>query len=261
MNTPTPVIAPTLTPLPRFLDSGIVVKLLSALAVLIGAIAVVFFGVDETTFNDTAEKLIGAIGSFVAIGLPIIWAIADRLWKPTPPMTQTAIDATKAREVKLVATGDSSPGVLVKLPWHALLTSLGTALLVLGSLGLMGCQGVFGAYQAAEDLEDTAFVIAEHYDSLVQEGIDLRDNGVLVGENLNKAQAIELRVRPLILALNTAKETYEAVQSAENAEALQAAISKAAKELSDLINALKVGGDPNGRLLELQHDLEEALNV
>lgn len=111
---------------------------------------------------------------------------------------------------------------------------------------LVGCAGTRTAYKAAEDLEDYAYVLSEHYDALVVEGIRLRDSGTLAGSALANAQRTEAKLRPVILALGTAAQAWNGVKSAENQAALEKAISNAVAVLPELIRALK--GEPVARL-------------
>jgi len=133
----------------------------------------------------------------------------------------------------------------MKIPSLFLLTAL-----------LVGCAGTRAAYQAAEDFEDTAYVMSEHYDALVVEGIRLRDSGVLSGNALNVAQRIEARARPIMLNMGRAAQAWESVRSAENQAALELAISEAVKVLHELIDALKTG-EQSTQLLRIEARLAE----
>ena len=128
-------------------------------------------------------------------------------------------------------------------------------LLILSAL-LVGCAGTRAAYQAAEDFEDTAYVMSEHYDALVVEGTRLRDNGTLTGNSLLAAQRIEARARPIILDMGKAAQAWDAVKSAENQAALELAISNAVKVLHELIDALKVN-DESTELRRIEAELSE----
>lgn len=108
---------------------------------------------------------------------------------------------------------------------------------------LVGCAGTRAAYQAAEDFEDTAYVMSEHFSALQREGIRLRDAGTLTGNSLLVAQRVEARARPLILQMGTAAQAWDAVKSAENEAALGTAISNAVKVLHELVDALKAGAE------------------
>lgn len=115
-----------------------------------------------------------------------------------------------------------------------------TKLWLIGVLAILaGCAGTKAAYQGAETLEDTAYVVTEHYAALVKEAADMREAGTLTGNALVQVQGFETRARPLILRLQGLAEAYESVRSAENEQALAAAVGEAAQVLSDFINALK----------------------
>jgi hypothetical protein len=113
---------------------------------------------------------------------------------------------------------------------------------------LFGCAGTRAAYQAADTLEDTAYVVAEHYAALVKEAADLRESGTLAGSALARVQSAEARARPVILRLQSVTATYESVRNATNEEALAEAVGAAASVISDFINALK--GQPDNARLE-----------
>ena len=109
-----------------------------------------------------------------------------------------------------------------------------------------GCAGTKAAYQGATTLDDTAYVIAEHYSALVKEAADLKDAGTLTGAALVRVQQIEARATPVVLKLKDVSAAWTASKNATTEAALQKAISDAAVVVSDLINALK--GKPTARL-------------
>jgi hypothetical protein len=124
------------------------------------------------------------------------------------------------------------------------LKSVMSSFLVLLTLPfLSGCPGTLSAYRAAESLDDTAFVVAEHYAALVKEGNALRESGALTGSALTRAQDLEARARPIVLRLQQVSSAYEAVKSAENEAALSMAIDEAARVLSEFIDAIKPARD------------------
>lgn len=131
------------------------------------------------------------------------------------------------------------------------LTCLGYLLLVLFAVNfVVSCAGTRSAYQAAETLEDTAYVVTEHYAALVKEAADLRENGTLTGDALSRVQSVEMRSRPIILRLRDVSSAWTAAKTAANEAALSKAIGDAAAVVSDLINAIK-GRQGNDARLEL----------
>lgn len=115
-------------------------------------------------------------------------------------------------------------------------------MLCLGALGLTGCAGTQQAYKAAEGLEETAFVMNQHYLALTREANRLADAGAIRGSTLTSMQGIVRDSRPLLRELSAAARAYEAVRNAENEAELTAAISAAAVQLSNLVNAIKQAG-------------------
>jgi hypothetical protein len=92
-----------LTAIPWY-DAGVIRSLLTALGLLAGTVATLFFGVDEAVFNEKAGKLIGALTTFAIVAAPIGVAIWQRFKKPTPPLaaSQAKADVANAKlpEVK-----------------------------------------------------------------------------------------------------------------------------------------------------------------
>jgi hypothetical protein len=127
--------------------------------------------------------------------------------------------------------------------------SLSCALLLLA-----GCAGTFSAYRAAEDLEDSSYVLSEHYAALVAEGIRLRDNGTLTGPTLVSAQRAEAAARPVILKMGEAARAWESARSADNQKALEIAITDATRALHELIDAMK-GRGPSAELQRIEAEL------
>ena len=102
-----------------------------------------------------------------------------------------------------------------------------------------GCSGTRQAYQAADGVGETAYVIAEHYAAVIEELNDLADQGALSQSAIRHAQDIVRRTDPVIRSLRSAAEAYENVQNADTEAALEEAINEAAVALSDLIDAVK----------------------
>jgi hypothetical protein len=103
---------------------------------------------------------------------------------------------------------------------------------------LSACAGTRAAYQAAETLDETAYVVAEHYAALLTEANDLADAGA-PRAFVDRAQAIERDATPAVAALRRASAAYTAVASAENEEALQAALGEAVPLVSELLTLIR----------------------
>lgn len=118
-----------------------------------------------------------------------------------------------------------------------------TAMFWGGSAGfLSGCASTADAYQAANGLEQTAYVMNNHFLALIKEANALAESGTLSGTSLAKAQEIVKTARPLLAELSNIAQTYAAAQTAENEEALKQAIAAAAVQLSSLVNAIRAAG-------------------
>lgn len=109
------------------------------------------------------------------------------------------------------------------------------------SLTLIGCAGTRAAYKEAESPSEYAFVITSHYASLVNEAADLKESGSLVGSELAAVQAADKVAFPLVLKLEGLAKNFEAAQTAENREALQAAVNEAIAAVAGFIRALRAG--------------------
>lgn len=116
---------------------------------------------------------------------------------------------------------------------------VGILAVLLASLALSGCAGTRAAYSAAEGLEENAKVVGEHYYALVREANDLKDSGELSGSTLRTAQDLVRYGRPLLIELAGAARAYEAVRSADNAQALERALSNAAIAVSRLLDVIQ----------------------
>lgn len=121
------------------LDAGTVRGLIVAtvpLLVLIGSL----FGLDEAMFQARLEGWGEKVVALVSLG-GIAWAAWARLFKPTPPLTETAAKATAERLSKeRVALEGTSPqgGTDIRAPVLAVLLALSVALAALPGCQLLG---------------------------------------------------------------------------------------------------------------------------
>lgn len=119
---------------------------------------------------------------------------------------------------------------------------VGILALLLASTLMSACGGTRAAYKAAEGLEETAYVMNNHYLALVREANDLAEAGDLAGSNLVTAQDLVRKSRPLMQSLSNAAQVYTSIRTAETEAELTAAIAAAAVELSNLVNMLQNAG-------------------
>lgn len=208
--------------------------------------ATALFGVNLGDFDVDATL----VSIFAGIaGVVAVWTLLTRLFKPAPPVTDTAQAAEIDRAAKLKRQGGFfRPGLAVLLA----LASAGLALAV-----LPGCANTKAAYEAARATEnavaDTAYVVAEHYAAVVREAADLAALPTTPESVKDALKAADRAVKPLILGdpatgapgLRTLSARYTAVKSAANQAELQAAINAAVLELAKLINAVKTARSPS----------------
>jgi hypothetical protein len=123
---------------------------------------------------------------------------------------------------------------------------LAVAASVLVMMATTGCAGTRAAYNAAETLDERAFVATEHYSAVVKQAADLKEAGVLKGQALAQAREIETVARPLVLSLGDLVANYNAVRSAETEVALERALDETILAIAGLVRVVKAaaGGAP-----------------
>lgn len=240
------------------LDSTVIRALVVAFVGVVGMICS-FFGVSEALFaDDRVQRLADGIATLFTLG-GVVWAAWARATKPTPPLTQMAVDQTREdlTSGKLTVTADP-PGTRGKqagflhLGFAGVLMSLGMAL-ALGGL-LAGCSGTKAAYSAAQTrpetvLPDTAYVVAEQYRALLKEAADLKESGRLPADYVATLQKADDVVRPLVIGdsaadpprkgLRQLSEAFQAVRSASTEAELQRAVDAAVLALADFLRAVE----------------------
>lgn len=128
------------------LDSGTVRGLIVATIPLLVLIAS-FFGVDEALFQAKLEGWGEKLVSFVTL-FGIAWAAYARVFKPTPPLTEKAAQATQAM---LQEQERSRQGGFVRAGMLALILTLSAILMALPGCAQLGLQtsGTFNDRLAA----------------------------------------------------------------------------------------------------------------
>jgi len=127
--------------------------------------------------------------------------------------------------------------------------------MAIGMATLSGCAGTTSAYKAADGLEETAFVMNQHYLALVREANDLAQSGALTGTQLAGVQDLVRESRPLLSELAIAAQAYESIQNADSDAALTNAIANAAVVLSNLVNAVRQIGGSSSLIERVDRDL------
>jgi hypothetical protein len=120
-------------------------------------------------------------------------------------------------------------------------------------LGLCACQHTQEAYKAADSPDEYAYVLREHYASLVHQAADLKEKPTTPREAVEVMQQAELAARPVVDTLRPLRDAYIAGKTAETEAQLQAAINSAVLLIADLVRAVrKASGEPTTDLRELQ---------
>lgn len=122
---------------------------------------------------------------------------------------------------------------------NAMSRVLVAAALLTGMMAATGCASTRAAYDAADTLEERAFVATEHYAAVVKQAADLKQLGVLKGAALANAQEAELVARPVVLSLGDLVAKYNAARTAETEVDLQRALDDAVRAIADLLRVVK----------------------
>ena len=186
------------------LDSGTVRGLIVATIPLIVLIAS-FFGVDEALFSTQLEGIGEKVVALVSLA-GVAWAAYARVFKPTPPLTETAAKLTQERLVKEEATrqgGYAGVGLL------GLTAALSVALIALAGCAQLGLQtsGTFndrlaGGYSLVTAVSDGAGIML---DSKVRAAEGKPDRDALVAAAKADAQSLLDQARTAKDALDSAR--------------------------------------------------------
>lgn len=191
------------------LDSGTIRGLIVATIPLLVLIAS-FFGVDEALFQTRLEGIGEKIVALVSL-FGVAWAAYARVFKPTPPLTETAAKATQEKLVK-EETARSSQGGFASLKMVcALNLAVWTVALVTacGSLGLQTGGGfndrLAGGYSTVTALYE---VISIRIDTQLKEANEELDRDV----RSDKIAAIKADAQNLKDQVTSVKEGLDVVK-------------------------------------------------
>ncbi len=211
--------------------AGALVSLITQLLVL--------FGVADKVAPDTVSGAVNAVLQLVAIA-----AAALAWWKRQRSDIQP-IALTKGSAEAKDALRKPDGGYDVRS--SGFIGALLAAALVLPLLA--GCAGTRQAYQAASSPDEYAYVLAEHYSSLVHEAANLKEKPSTPAEAVRLMQQAELAARPAVLALRDLSAAYVDAKTAENEAALQAAVNRAVQVIADFVRAVQAArGSPGAAL-------------
>lgn len=189
-------------------------------------------------WDETVASIFAGVSGAIAV-----WTFITRLVKPAPNLTQLAAD----RERELVAEGKAPKRQGGHAATSILLRLAIFAGVIAAAIALAGCGGTVLAYKTAKTLPDQAYVISEHYASVVKQAADIAERPGTPESVKEALQAADRAVKPLILGddqrdlpgLRDLVETYQAMRDANSEDHLQRAINDAVRKLTLFINAVK----------------------
>lgn len=218
------------------LDSATIKALIVATVPLLALIAS-FFGVDQAVFDREASIWTERLLALATAG-GIAWAAWARLFKPTPPLTETAAQKTADMVAKgelRQVTGNSVQGGFIQTLMLAILLAVSVMALV----SLPACTHTASAIRNADTPADFALVFLEGYDAALVTANRLKQSGALAGDDLARAQEAEKKAWPLVAKVDPLRVAYEQTRSATDAAKLQAAIDAAIREAADFVRLVK----------------------
>lgn len=192
---------------------------LRGLLVAVVAFALNLAGLDAQ-FPDAGQYVDKALDLVTLSAM--VFAAWARTRQPTPPISQAAADATIERNQTL-----RSPALV------------GVIAILLAAVTLSACTHTREAYREAASVDETAYVLAEHYAALVHEAANLAEKPSTPAAAVDAMRRAELAARPAVLALRDLRDAYVAARSAENEAALQAAVNRAVQVIADLVRAVQ----------------------
>jgi ABC-type oligopeptide transport system substrate-binding subunit len=117
---------------------------------------------------------------------------------------------------------------------------------VLLAVGLSACTHTREAYKTADTPDEYAYVLAEHYASLLNQAADLKEKSTTPREAVEAMQKAELAARPVVDKLRPLRTAYLTAKNAQTQAELQAAINEAVLLIADLVRSVRAAaGDPN----------------
>lgn len=202
---------------------------LRGLLVAVVAFALNLAGLDQQ-FPDAGQYVDKALDLVTLSAM--VFAAWARTRQATPPISQAAVDATIERNQTL-----RSPALV------------GVIAIVLTAMTLSACTHTREAYREAASVDETAYVLAEHYAALVHEAANLAEKPSTPAAAVDAMRRAELAARPAVFALRDLRDAYVAARSAENEAALQAAVNRAVQVIADLVRAVQAArASPTARL-------------
>lgn len=123
------------------------------------------------------------------------------------------------------------------------------ALLVLAVAFAAGCAGTKAAYTEADTLDEYAYVITEHYASLLREAANLKEKPTTPAAAVEAMQRADMALHlvivgnsnavPAVPGLAELAATYQRLKDAKSEAELQEAVNTAILRIADLQRAVK----------------------
>lgn len=118
-------------------------------------------------------------------------------------------------------------------------------------IGLSACTHTREAYKVADTPDEYAYVLAEHYASLVKEAADLKEKPSTPAEAVSLMQRAELTARPVIKSLRSLRTAYLAAKTSASEAELQEEINKAVLLIAEMVRTVRgAAGQPVSDLKE-----------
>ncbi len=187
---------------------------------------------DGSFLTDLLDGKPGALGRAIAAVITAAVAAVRASASVQPlSLTQSKADAANA-SIPPGEAGFARPLVL------ALLLALALPVVAIAP----GCAGTQAAYREASSLDEYAYVLTEHYASLLKQAADLRDKPDTPLSAIAAMQSADTKAAPALKKLRPLAIAYTAVKSARTEAELQLAVNDAVLKLAELVRAVKQAG-------------------
>jgi hypothetical protein len=103
----------------------------------------------------------------------------------------------------------------------------------------MGCTGMQAAYKQADTIDEQAYVVAEHYASLVKEAADLKEKPSTPRAVVTRMREADLAAAPVVNRVRDLRKSYLTIRDAKTELELQEAVNEAILLVADLVRAVK----------------------
>lgn len=212
-----------------------IVQLVAALVAIIG------INTEGIDLDATVASIFAGIAAVIAV-----WTLLTRIFRPAPNLSQTAADKERA----LVAAGTipaQNPKERGFVKGFVLLVLLGVSFAAAVTVSVTGCASTQAAYEYADSVPETAYVVAEHYSAVLKEAADLAQLPGTPADVKEALKAADREAKQLILgdpvtglpSLRELAANYKTVRDAKTEMELQAALDRAVLSLARFITAVK----------------------